>query len=211
MFVPFDPRVRVHLGVVALGDPPRLRDCLSTLVAHESKHEFAVSFLVNRDTMRRAPLCVEVPDGVLVERPLANLGWPGGLHLLRTLSDAELFVWVQDDMLPEPGWLDALVDAADAHPSVGVFGALWVDDQGQVLEHNGGWARPPDLVAGWNDTDTTVQDTPTEVTLLDWVTSKGCLTRTQVFDEVSGPVRRGPTSTTSRTGSCCHGTPTSCR
>ena len=93
-------------------------------------HEFAVSCLVNRDTMRRAPLRVEVPDGVLVERPPANLGWPGGLHLLRTLSDAELFVWVQDDMLPEPGWLDALVDAADAHPSVGVFGALRVDDQG---------------------------------------------------------------------------------
>ena len=112
MFVTFDPRVRVHLGVVALGGPPRLRDCLSALVAHESRHDFAVSCLVNRDAMRPAPLRVEVPEGVLVERPPANLGWGGGLHLLRTISDAELFVWVQDDMLPQPGWLDALVDAA---------------------------------------------------------------------------------------------------
>ncbi len=183
----FHPGVRVHLGVVALGDPPRLHDCLRALVAHESRHDFAVSCLVNRDAMREAPLRVEVPDGVLVERPSANVGWSGGLHLLRTLSDAELFVWVQDDMLPEPGWLDALVDAADAHPSVGLFGAIRVDDDGRVLEHNGGWARPPHVVTAWNDTDTTIRDTPTKLTLLDWVTSKGCLTRTRVFDEVGGP------------------------
>ena len=183
----FDPGVRVHLGVVALGDPPRLGDCLAALVAHESRHDFAVSCVVNRDAMRRAPLRVEVPDGVLVGRPPANLGWSGALHLLRTFSEAELFVWVQDDMLPQPGWLDALVDAADAHPSVGVFGALRVGDDGQALPYNGGWAQPPDLVEAWNDTDTTVQDTPTEVTLLDWVTSKGSLTRTRVFDELGGP------------------------
>ena len=187
VFVKFDPSVRVHLGVVALGDPPQLRDCLSALVAHGSRHDFAVSCVVNRDAMRRAPLRVEVPDGVLVERPAANLGWSGALHLLRSLSDAELFVWVQDDMLPQPGWLDALVDAADTHPSVGVFGALRIDGEGRVRGHSGGWARPPDVVAGWNATDATVQDTPTEVTLLDWVTSTGSLTRTRVFDEVGGP------------------------
>ena len=187
MFVTFDPGVRVHLGVVALGDPPRLQDCLSALVGHGSRHDFAVSCVVNRDALRLAPLRVDVPAGVRVERPRANLGWSGGLHLLRTLSDAELFVWVQDDMLPEPGWLDALVDAADAHPSVGVFGALRVGDEGEVLLYSGGWARPPDAVAGWNATDTTAEDTPTKVTRLDWVTSKGCLTRTRVFDEVGGP------------------------
>ena len=152
-----------------------------------------MSCLVNRDAMGRAPLRVEVPDGVHVERPLSNLGWSGGLHLLRTLSDAELFVWVQDDMLPEPGWLDALVDAADAHPSVGLFGALRVGDKGEVLLYNGGWARPPDLVAGWNATDTTPEDTPTEVTRLDWVTSKGCLTRTECL-------RRGQRSRTHGSG-----------
>ena len=187
VFVPFARDVRVHLGVVALGTPPRLGTCLAALAAHESRHDFAVSCLVNRDTLRPQPLSVEVPDGVRVERPLANVGWSGGLHLLRELSDAELFVWVQDDMLPEPGWLDALVDAADSHPSVGLFGALRVSDDGEVLLYNGGAAQPPDQVALWNDADTTAAVTPTDVTRLDWVTSKGCLTRTRVFDEVGGP------------------------
>ncbi len=46
VFVPFDRQVRVHLGVVALGDPPRLASSLAALVAHESRHDFVVSCLV---------------------------------------------------------------------------------------------------------------------------------------------------------------------
>jgi GT2 family glycosyltransferase len=187
VFVPFDRQVRVHLGVVALGDPPRLASSLAALVAHESRHDFVVSCLVTRAPIRDAPLRGERPDGVHLERPHANVGWSGGLHLLRALSEGELFAWVQDDMLPEPGWLDALVDAADALPSVGVFGALRVDDEGAVVLHSGGRAEPPDRVERWNDTDSTDTHTPTEVTVLDWVTSAGCLTRTRVFDEVGGP------------------------
>ncbi|MBJ7355804.1 glycosyltransferase [Nocardioides sp.] len=187
MFVAFDRRVRVHLGVVALGAHARLRDCLEALVAHESAHDFAVSCLVNPVTPDDAPLDVPLPAGVHVERPGSNLGWPGGLQRLRGLWDGELFVWVQDDMVPVAGWLDALVAAADAHPRVGCFGALRVDEEDRVLLHNGGRAEPPDRVRPWNDTDTTAEQRPTEVTTLDWVTSKGCLTRAAAFDDVSGP------------------------
>lgn len=187
MFVAFDRRVRVHLGVVALGTPPRLRGCLDALVAHESEHDFVVSCLVNPATAYDGELDTEPPAGVRVERSGSNLGWSGGLHRLRKLSEGELFVWVQDDMTPLPGWLDALVAAADSHPRVGCFGALRVDEQDQVLPYNGGWAEPPDQVTIWNATDTSAPHRPTEVTKLDWVTSKGCLTRAKAFDEVSGP------------------------
>jgi GT2 family glycosyltransferase len=187
VFVAFDRRVRVHLGVVALGTPPRLRGCLEALVAHESDHDFVVSVLVNPATAYDGTPDASLPAGVHVERPGSNLGWPGGLQRLRGLWDGELFGWVQDDMTPVPGWLDALVAAADAHPRVGCFGALRVDEQDRVLLHNGGRAEPPDQVGLWNDTDTTADRRPAEVTTLDWVTSKGCLTRAAAFDEVSGP------------------------
>lgn len=188
MFVPFDPAARLHLGVVSLGTPARLLECLEALRTHESRHDFVVSVCVNPDAMTPGPLLPgAVPEGIRVERPAANLGWGAGLSRLRTLADSEFFVWVQDDMVPEPGWLDALLDAADAHPNVGMFGALRVDDEGAVILHNGGLARPPGSVDGWNETDTTVEATPSEVTVLEWVTSKGCLVRTAVFDEVGGP------------------------
>ena len=187
MFVAFDRRVRVHLGVVTLGGPARLRSCLDALVAHRSAHDFVVTLLVNPVTVAGEGAAADVPPGVQVVRAASNLGWAGGLHRLRELSDAELFVWVQDDMTPLDGWLDALVAAADAHPGTALFGAVGLDEDDRVVLHNGGRAEPPELVDGWSSTDTTPAALPAEVTTLDWVTSKGCLTRVAAFDEVGGP------------------------
>lgn len=187
MFLAFDRDVRVSLGVITLGTPDRLRGCLDALCTHVSRHDFTVAVVVNADSPDGAPPEVDVPEGVLVDPVPVNLGWAGGLHRARALSDAELLVWVQDDMVPEPGWLDALVDAADAHPAVGGFGAVRVDDDGRVVLHNAGRAEPAEAVERWNDTDTTPESLPTAVTAYDWVTSKGFLTRTAVFDEVGGP------------------------
>jgi GT2 family glycosyltransferase len=187
VFVAFDPAVRVSLGVITLGTPDRLRGCLEALVAHGSRHDFTVVVVVNADTPDGASSQVEVPDGVAVHRVPVNLGWAGGLHAARAQTDAELFVWVQDDMVPEPGWLDALVDAADAHPEIAAFGSVGVDAEGRVVPHNAGRAEPADAVERWNDTDTTPETLPTDVTTYDWVTSKGLLARTAAFDEIGGP------------------------
>jgi hypothetical protein len=62
-----------------------------------------------------------------------------------------------------------------------------VDDSGRVVVTNAGRAEPPGAVAQWNETDTTAESLPADVTTYDWVTSKGFLTRTAVFDEVGGP------------------------
>ena len=187
MFAAFDRDVRVSLGVVSLGTPDRLRGCLDALRAHVSRHDFTVALVVNADTPDGAPRDVDAPEGVLVDQVPVNLGWAGGLHRARALTEAELLVWLQDDVVPEPGWLDALVDAADEHPSIGGFGAVRVADDGRVLLHNAGRAEPADAVERWNDTDTTPETLPTAVATYDWVTSKGFLTRTVVFDEVGGP------------------------
>ena len=116
-----------------------------------------------------------------------NLGWSGGLHRARALTDAELLVWVQDDMVPEPGWLDALVDAADAHRSGGGvrLGPRRRARPGDPLQRGG--REPGRRVGAWSDTDTTAEWLPAEVTAYDWVTSKGFLTRAPAFDEVGGP------------------------
>jgi GT2 family glycosyltransferase len=191
MFVPFEPRVRVCLTVVTLGTPPRLLTCLEALRRHESRHDFTVALVLNADTqdgVHQLPDgMTELVEGLALDLAPTNVGWPGGLHRARALTDAELLVWVQDDMLPEAGWLDALVDAADAHPEIGGFGSVRVDDSGRVIVTNAGRAEPPGAVAQWNDTDITAENLPTEVTTYDWVTSKGFLTRTAVFDEVGGP------------------------
>ena len=187
MFVAFDPMVRVNLAVVALGTPDRLHNCLAVLVGHESRHDYTVTCVLNPAGPVVGPPSRPLPEGVSVERPAGNLGWAGGLHRARGLTEAEYLVWVQEDMTPEPGWLDALVDAADAHPRIGGFGAVRVGDEGEVLLHNAGRADPPDQVVRWNATDRTDDGLPETVTVFDWVTGKGFLTRTAAFDDVAGP------------------------
>jgi GT2 family glycosyltransferase len=177
----------VNLAVVTLGTPARLWSCLAALREHESHHPFTVGVVVNADTVDGSVREAAFPDDVAVAKVATNLGWPGGLHAARALTDAELFVWVQDDMVPEPGWLDALVDAADAHPGAGALGSVRVDATGRVVLHNAGPATPHDAVERWNDADTTPETLPAGVTAYDWVTSKGLLTRSAVFDEVHGP------------------------
>jgi GT2 family glycosyltransferase len=142
VFVTFDRGVRVSLCVVTLGTPDRLWRCLDALRAHASRHEFTVTVVVNAATPDGAPPEVELPPDVEIDVASMNLGWAGGPHRARARTDAELLVWVQDDMTPEPGWLDSLVDAADAHPQVGAFGSVRVDEQGEVLLSNAGAAQP---------------------------------------------------------------------
>ena len=182
----FDRAVRVSLGLVTLGAPARLRDCLAALCGHASRHDFTVAVVVNADTANGAPRAVEVPEGVLLDQVPVNLGWSGGLHRARALTDAELLVWVQDDMVPEPGWLDALVDAADAHPDVGGFGSVRLDAAGRVAPPNAGGATPYHAVERWNDTDSRTEWPASEVLVHDWVCSTGFLTRSAAWDELGG-------------------------
>jgi GT2 family glycosyltransferase len=187
VFVAFDRAVRVSLGVISLGAPARLTTCLEALCAHASRHDFTVVAVVNSATVDGAAAAVPAPAGVLVDPVPVNLGWSGGLHRARECTDAELLVWVQDDMLPTPGWLDALVDAADIHPRVGGFGSVRVDTEGRLVVANAGSATPHDAVQDWTVNPATVIDMlPADVTTYDWVTSTGFLTRSTAWDELGG-------------------------
>ena len=196
MYLPADhPQIgsaRVALVVVALGRTERLVRCLRSLVAHQSSIPFSVVCVLN--PLERATLDDDTAaaidrqldeTGVRVLEPRMNLGWSGGLHAGRSAIDVELFAWMQDDMEVLPGWLDALVSAADANPQIAAFGSMRVDREGVVQLFNGGWAVPDDL-RRWSSTDTTQQQRSTGLRRLDWVTSRGLLVRTRAWDEVGG-------------------------
>ena len=185
-FVRAEQQPRVTLAIVALGTPARLATCFASLVAHESRDDFAIVCVINPITIDDVPDSIDIPEGVLAIHPAANLGWAGGLHAARAELSSEFFVWVQDDMTVMDGWLDALVDAADTHPSVGAFGSVGVDDAGAVAGFAAGRAHPVDDLSTWGATDTTKQSLPTDVTVADWITSKGMLVRTDAWDEVGG-------------------------
>lgn len=179
---------RAALLVVALGRTPRLVACLRALLAHQARASFEIVCVVNPggpgddDPGVAAELAgLGVP---LIDPPI-NLGWAGGLHRARATTSAELLVWVQDDMVVLPGWLDALVDAADAHPALGALGSVQVDATGAVQLYTGGWCT--DDLATWSTTDDSAVRRPVGVEARDWVTSKGLLVRAAAWDAIGGP------------------------
>lgn len=143
--------------------------------------------MLNPDSRADAEIAA-FPEGVIVHRPEYNLGWAGGLHLARVAMAAEYFVWAQDDMVVSDGWLDSLVATADAHPDAGAVGSVEVDPEtGEPNGFAGGYAEPADDVRSWNNTDVVRRGEYVEGDSVDWVTSKGMLTRSAAWDSVHGP------------------------
>ncbi len=189
-FVPRGVTAEVTLCVVAYGVHERLWTCLSSLVQHQSAASFDVVCVVNPDG-QDDPDASRVPPGIEVVQPNMNLGWAGGLHAARAVTNARYLAWIQDDCEVLPGWLDALLSAAMDHEDGAAFGVIAVDGNGVPSGHSGGRAWPPRDVGAWNDTDPTVGGVmPLSVEDRDWVTSKGLLVRTKAWDDVGGPSPR---------------------
>lgn len=183
---PQEPSVRVDIALVAYGDGPRVRACLESLLGHASRFAFRIHCVINPDS-RSDPQLADFPAGVIVHRPLVNLGWAGALHVVRNASEAEFLVWAQDDMVVADGWLDALVTTADRYPDAGAVGSVEVDPATRLPNgYAGGYAEPPDRVGLWNLTDALRSGAYRPGDPLDWVTSKGMLTRRRAWDDVGG-------------------------
>lgn len=58
----------------------------------------------------------------------ANTGFAAATNQAADLARGELLALLNPDAFPEPGWLDALVAAADAHPDVAAFGSTQLLD-----------------------------------------------------------------------------------
>lgn len=190
-FVPFGQQAQVTLGVVAYGSTDRLRACVDSLLSHESAVPFDVVVVLNPDERRGTPSTQGLTPGVHVITPDANLGWAGGMHLVRHATSAAWLGWIQDDSEILPGWLDAHWTAAQNLPDAGALGAVAVDDAGRAVGRSGGWAPIGASVAQWNDTDPSNDGSlPVGVESRDWLTSKGLLVRTAAWDEVGGACAR---------------------
>lgn len=187
MLVPHSESPRVTLAVVSLGRSSHLEECLAALKAHQTTHDFAIVWVSNHPGLLAVQPSIDVPEEVHEVVLETNLGWSGGLHVARALVTGEYLIWIQDDMVVADGWLDALVDAADAHPEFAALGSRTIDDAGNAVGYAAGSAIPGHGVATWNDTDTSTEIAPSGVERYDWITSKGMLSRLSVWDEVGGP------------------------
>ena len=80
------------------------------------------------------------PDATIIEQP-ANLGFAGGCHAGANVAKGDWLLFLNPDAFIAPGAIDALLDCALEHPSTGIVGGCFVDENGTV-DPRSWWGRP---------------------------------------------------------------------
>ncbi len=66
-----------------------------------------------------------------------NLGFIEACVIGAAAAEGEYLVWLNNDTEVRPGWLEALIDYADAHPEVGAVGSKLIYPDGRLQEAGG--------------------------------------------------------------------------
>jgi GT2 family glycosyltransferase len=122
--------MRISAVVPTLGRSPLLIPCLEALRRDESRMEIVV--------VDQGENPVELPAGLAdrVVRPGGNRGFAGGTNAGIAAARGELVAAVNDDLLVEPGWTAALVDALERHPRAAAAQGVNLEMQGERVD---GW------------------------------------------------------------------------
>lgn len=110
--------------------------CLRALAAHPPALAFEVIVVDDAspdDSLAR----LRRIDGLRVHARASNGGFIAACNDGAALARGELLVFLNNDTVPQPGWLDALAATLDAHPDAGLVGARLVYPDGRLQEAGG--------------------------------------------------------------------------
>jgi len=116
------PRPRVTIGLIVRNGERHIVEAIETLCAQTYRDfELVVHDNASTDrTVERAEACAARDPRIRVRRRAENIGALGNLVAAAEAADTEYFCWAAHDDVREPGFLAALVDLLDRHPSAGL-------------------------------------------------------------------------------------------
>jgi O-antigen biosynthesis protein len=165
--------------IAADRNPELLSACLGSLVRNvgpEVAYETVILLNGSPESVRRF-VAENVRGAELVESPV-NRGVAGGYNLARSSARGELLVLLHDDTEVSPGWLEALLAAADETPNAGAVGGRALDPDG-TLQSAGALIHP-------DGTTEAVLDDGHERREVDYCSSNSLLVRAETWDAVGG-------------------------
>jgi GT2 family glycosyltransferase len=110
--------------------------CLRALAAHPPAAAIEVIVVDDGSSDDTAEWMAQI-DGLRYRRRAANGGFIAACNDGAALARGEFLVLLNNDTVPQPGWLDALLATFDAHPDAGLVGAQLLYPDGRLQEAGG--------------------------------------------------------------------------
>jgi GT2 family glycosyltransferase len=141
--------VQTTVVVVTWRGREHIEACLDALAEQQRPHRILV--VDNASDDGSGELAQGHPSRPEVLRLAVNTGYAGGIQAALDVCVTPFIAWLNDDAMPEPGWLAALEDALDADPKAAAASAKLLTVDGDVQSIGVGLTRDGhgvDLVDG---------------------------------------------------------------
>ncbi|HEU4813809.1 MAG TPA: glycosyltransferase [Xanthomonadaceae bacterium] len=134
--VPASPSPRASIVIPVHGQLARTLDCLHALAAHPPAAACEVIVVDDASPDGTAAALAGVA-GLRLLRRETNAGFIAACNEGAALARGDCLVFLNNDTVPQPGWLDALLDTFEQHPGTGLVGAQLLYPDGRLQEAGG--------------------------------------------------------------------------
>ena len=184
--LPWSSSPRVSVIIPATASLDLLLATLRSIARNAPRHiPIETIVVLNASVAQHVDAVNELVNGVLLIPSQVNLGLAGAGNRGRSVARGDLLVVLHDDAEIEPGWLEALVDTADAHPEAGAIGGKVLFPDGRL--QNAGMVLWRDATSSPPWTGEAPPSTAfDEARAVDYCGTSSLLVRADVWDAIGG-------------------------
>lgn len=127
---------RASIVIPVYGQLAHTLTCLRAIAEHPPKTPFEVIVVDDGSPDDTAAVLPQIA-GLRYHRRAGNDGFIAACNDGARLARGEYLVFLNNDTMPQPGWLDALLRTFDQHPDAGLVGAQLLYPDGRLQEAGG--------------------------------------------------------------------------